>query len=135
METRGASKIVKFSGKGITPAVIARILSAIANGMTLKGICAREGVSYSSAWKMLTRRYPSEYESAKECGTQKMVDMAFARALHSTPETAASDRMFCDYVRWLAERRLSKEYGNHKAVTIKKGPSFILEGNLLTPTG
>ena len=116
-----------------TPGLIARILSHIADGGTLREVCLREGVSYHSAWKTLKKHYPKEYDQAKECGTALLVDMALTRAMNSTTATAQEDATFCDYVRWLAERRLSREYGARRNVTVGKGSGFILEGDLLAP--
>ena len=89
--------------KRITHEAITRVLADIASGGMLKTACTREGVGYHRAWRMLKKHYPEEYTQAKECGTQALVDMAFSRALNSTDETAESDRMFCDFVRWLAD--------------------------------
>ena len=119
--------------KRITHEAIGRILANIAEGGTLKTACAKEGVSYHSAWKTLTRKYRLEYEGAKACGTNLLVEMALTKAMNSTEATAAADKMFCDCVRWLAERRLSQEYGTRQTMTVGKGPSFVLEGDLLAP--
>jgi hypothetical protein len=116
-----------------TPEVIGRILDHIADGGTLRGARAREGVSYHSAWKTLKKHYPKEYEAVKECGTQRLVDEALIRAMNSTNETATADATFCDYVQWLASRRLSAEYGARRNVTVRKGSGFVLEGDLLAP--
>jgi hypothetical protein len=119
--------------KRITDERIARILSHIADGETLREVCLREGVSYHSAWKALKKHHSEEYEAAKECGTQRLVDEALIRAMNSTTATAQEDAMFCDYVRWLVERRLSREYGARRTVTIGEGSGFVLEGDVLAP--
>lgn len=116
-----------------TPKVIGRILDSVADGGTLREACAREEVSYHSACKTLRNFYRLEYEATKECGIQKLVDMAFQHAMTSTNETATADAMFCGFVMWLAERRLSAEYGTRRTVTVGKGTGFILRGDLLVP--
>ncbi len=119
--------------KRITDERIARILSHIAAGGTLREGCARESVGYHRAWRTLKKHYPKQYEATKSCGTEFLVEMALIRAMNSTTATAKEDAMFCDYVRWLAERRLSREYGARRNVTVGKGSGFVLEGDLLAP--
>ena len=107
------------------------MLLAVASGGTLLDAAKAEEVSYRNAWDRLMRDYREEYQRAKICGTEALVEKALKRAEESTSETAAGDRTFTDFVKWLSARRSPGDYGDKQTVISEGKGNLHITGDIL----
>jgi transposase-like protein len=92
----------------------AEICQMVADGKTVRQIAEHFGVSAGSilAWATETEKFTEQYARAREAAADTFETEIIETALAVTPETAASDRVKIDAMKWVAARRAPKKYGD-----------------------
>ncbi len=108
-----------------TPELALRIVERIANGETLKAICAADGSmpnrSTLHRWVLLYPDLDKAYVSAREVSAHGFEDEAIdlarsinAKTLKSAQDVRAAD-IAMNQFRWSAQRRNPRDYGERRA--------------------
>lgn len=97
-----------------TPALAETICGRIADGDSLRAICADSGMP---DWRTVLRwldampDFASKYARAREAQADVMDELILATARSCTPETANADRVRIMAFQWRAARLAPKRYG------------------------
>jgi hypothetical protein len=90
-----------------------RICEMVAQGMTLRQISAELGYSLGTLLNWTTKpEHIEQYTRARESAADIFETDIIEAALSAGPETAASDRVKIDALKWVAARRAPKKYGD-----------------------
>lgn len=91
------------------------ICDRIAEGESLRRICARDGYPHMVTVMRWLERHPefaAKYARAREMQADVMDDMILSVADGCTPETAAADRVKIAAYQWRAAKLAPKKYGD-----------------------
>lgn len=90
-----------------------RICEMVAQGLTLRQISAELGYSLGTLLNWTTRpEHVEQYTRARESAADIFETDIIEAVLACRPESAASDRVKIDALKWVAARRAPKKYGD-----------------------
>lgn len=90
-----------------------RICEMVAQGMTLRQISAELGYSLGSMLRWTTMpEHVEQYVRARESAADIFETDIIEAALSCDPDSAVSDRVKIDALKWVAARRAPKKYGD-----------------------
>jgi len=93
--------------------IVNEICRLVAEGKTIRQIVAETGASIGSIITWTAKPEHSEqYTRAREAAADLFETDIIEAALSASPETAASDRVKIDALKWVAARRAPKKYGD-----------------------
>lgn len=96
-----------------------RICEMVAQGLTLRQISAELGYSMGTLLNWTTRpEHVEQYTRARESAADIFETDIIEAALSCGPESAASDRVKIDALKWVAARRAPKKYGDRTAIDV-----------------
>lgn len=96
-----------------SPDNVNRICAMVAQGMTLRQISAELGYSMGTLLNWTTRpEHVEQYTRARESAADIFETDIIEAALSCGPESAASDRVKIEALKWVAARRAPKKYGD-----------------------
>ncbi|MNQ58433.1 hypothetical protein D3C85_726390 [compost metagenome] len=93
---------------------IDRICEQVAAGKTLRQIAREFDVTSATVLRWVTADEEStkHYARARELAADLFENDIYDAAMSASPETAASDRVKIDALKWIAARRAPKRYGD-----------------------
>ncbi len=122
---------------------IAIICEAVAEGQTIRQVARTLGISPGHALRIINRaddEWQKQYARARDIAADLFESDIIMHAEASSPETAASDRVKIDALKWVAARRAPKRYSdrmvqelaNHEDKPLKTDASIsvrFIDGN------
>jgi len=90
------------------------VCTRVAEGETLRQIAAHYGCTSGNVirWCTETKEFTEQYARAREAAADLFENDIYDAAMSSIPETAQSDRLKVDALKWIAARRSPKKYGD-----------------------
>jgi hypothetical protein len=93
----------------------------LADGESLRAICADEGMPNRNTVRVWTQEKPdfsSRYARARAEGMYALAEHALERASAATQEDAAAVRVYVDTVKWFAAKMAPAAFGDKAAIDI-----------------
>lgn len=93
---------------------IESVCSMVVEGLTLREIAKVVGISAGRIIQIVGEyeQFAKQYTRAREAAADIFEADIHDAAMNTTPETAASDRVKIDALKWIAARRSPKRYGD-----------------------
>jgi hypothetical protein len=102
-----------------SPENVAKICEMVAEGKTLRQIQAATGWSMGTLLNWTTKpEHVEQYMHAREAASDIFETDIIEAALSCGPESASSDRVKIDALKWVAARRAPKKYGDRTALDL-----------------
>jgi hypothetical protein len=93
----------------------------LADGESLRAICADEGMPNRNTVRVWTQEKPdfsSRYARARAEGMYALAELALERASVATQEDASAVRVYVDTVKWFAAKMAPAAFGDKAAIDI-----------------
>ena len=123
---RKLAKFVKYSEE-----VTQKICDELANGKSLRQICAQEGMPVVGAvckWLAIYPEFHIEYAKAREAQAEYYADEIVDIADNATLEEVQKAKLQIDSRKWVASKLKAKKYGDASLLKLADNEGEKLEG-------